>query len=90
MECSVQAIAEFQEFDGDTGSTPVQVAVLTVRIKNAQRHSIANKKDISAKRGLVALIEKRRKLLQYLKRKNFSKYHEVIRSLGLRPVAGLR
>eukprot|EP00037_Helgoeca_nana_P020479 m.203574 g.203574 ORF g.203574 m.203574 type:complete len:238 (-) comp25277_c0_seq1:242-955(-) len=85
-----KAMEAFKRTPSDTGSTPVQVAVLTTRIKNAQKHTISNRKDISGRRGLVAMIEKRRKLLQYLKRKDFAKYNEVIRALNIRPVAGLR
>ena len=85
-----QAIIEFQEKPGDTGSTQVQVAVLHTKIVSLSEHCNANRQDKHSRRGLEIMMEKRRKLLQYLKRKNFAKYNDVIKRLKLRPVAGIR
>jgi len=74
----------FQENSDDNGSSPVQIALLTARIQGLIEHSNVNKHDYSGKRGLVSLVEKRRKLLSYLKKKDNSKYQDVIKSLGLR------
>lgn len=81
-----QAITEFQEKPGDTGSTQVQVAVLHAKIVSLSEHCNANRQDKHSRRGLENMMEKRRKLLQYLKRKNFAKYNDVIKRLKLRPV----
>lgn len=85
-----QAIAEFGEKPGDTGSTSVQVAVLHAKITSLAEHCNSNRQDKHSRRGLEIMMEKRRKLLQYLKRKNFAKYNDVITRLKLRPVAGIR
>mmetsp|Transcript_3086 Transcript_3086/g.7386 ORF Transcript_3086/g.7386 Transcript_3086/m.7386 type:complete len:241 (+) Transcript_3086:170-892(+) len=85
-----QVMKEYQQFDGDTGSVPVQVAILTTRLKNMQRHLSEHRKDKHSRRGMQAMLEKRRKLLQYIKRKDFEGYNDLIRRLALRPVAGLR
>jgi len=66
------------------------VAVLSAKISSLQSHQQTNKKDLHSRRGLVAMIEKRRKLLQYLKRKDFSRYNLVIEKLRIRPVQGVR
>lgn len=85
-----KAITEFGEKPGDTGSTQVQVAVLHTKIVALSEHCNANRQDKHSRRGLEIMMEKRRKLLQYLKRKNFAKYNDVIKRLKLRPVAGIR
>ena len=66
------------------------MAVLSAKISSLQSHQQANRKDLHSRRGLVAMIEKRRKLLQYLKRKDFSRYNLVIEKLRIRPVQGVR
>lgn len=80
------AVEEFQRFPGDTGSTPVQIASLTVRIDALRSHCSMNKKDKHNRRGLDALVTKRRKLMQYLERKDFDSYADVIKRLGLKPL----
>ncbi|MEP1229812.1 MAG: 30S ribosomal protein S15 [Litorimonas sp.] len=70
--------------DGDTGSPEVQVAILTERIKNLTEHFQTNKKDNHSRRGLLAMVAKRRSLLAYLKNKNEARYTALIQKLGLR------
>ena len=77
-------INEFSKNDKDTGSTSVQIAVLTERIKNLTEHFKTHKKDDHSKRGLVLLVNKRKKLLNYLSRKNKSEYSDLIKKLNIR------
>lgn len=78
-----QGIQQFGLRPGDTGSTPVQVACLTVRIQHVKEHCAANKQDKAARRGYTALLTRRRKLLQYLRRKDFAAYQNTIKTLDL-------
>jgi len=73
----------FQMREGDTGSSGVQVVALTSRIQQLQTHLRTHKKDKSTKRGLLKLTVRRRKLLDYLERKDFTSYRKVVKSLGL-------
>ncbi len=68
----------------DTGSTEVQVALLTARIKDLTGHFSEHKKDHHSRRGLVRMVNSRRKLLDYLKRKDLDRYRALIQKLGLR------
>ncbi|WP_343183904.1 30S ribosomal protein S15 [Buchnera aphidicola (Ceratovacuna keduensis)] len=68
----------------DSGSTEVQIALITFRIKNLKVHFDSNKKDHSSKRGLLCMVSKRRKLLNYLKKKSLSRYKYVIKKLSIR------
>ena len=77
-------INEFSKNDKDTGSTGVQIAVLTERIKNLTEHFKTHNKDNHSKRGLVSLVNKRKKLLNYLSKKNKSVYSELIKKLNIR------
>jgi len=77
-------INEFSKNDKDTGSTSVQIAVLTERIKNLTEHFKTHNKDNHSKRGLVLLVNKRKKLLNYLSRKNKSEYSDLIKKLNIR------
>lgn len=77
-------IAEFGIKEGDTGSPEVQVALLTNNINKLQGHFADNKKDHHSRRGLLRMVSQRRKLLDYLKRKNSERYLELIKRLGLR------
>lgn len=77
-------VKEFQQSAGDTGSPEVQVALLTQNINNLQGHFEANKKDHHSRRGLIRMVNQRRKLLDYLKRKNNDRYDALIKRLGLR------
>jgi small subunit ribosomal protein S15 len=73
----------FQVREGDTGSSAVQVVALTTRIQQLQTHMAKHHKDKSTKRGLDALYVRRRKVLDYMERKDFESYRKVVRSLGL-------
>ena len=77
-------IEEYKTHEADTGSTEVQVAVLTARIRELTEHMRAHKKDFHSRRGLLIMVGKRRKLLQYLKRTDFMRYQTLIQRLGLR------
>eukprot|EP00741_Cyanophora_paradoxa_P000226 tig00000402_g219.t1 len=81
-----ELMEKFQRRPGDTGSSEVQIAVLTARIENLMGHIRANKKDVHTRYGLEQLISQRRRLMLYLKRKDVEKYKEVVRELNLRPV----
>ena len=77
-------IESFKTHDGDTGSTEIQIAVLTERINQLARHMAGNKHDYSTQRGLLKLVGTRRRLLNYLSKEDVSRYHQVIGKLGLR------
>ncbi|NBC23615.1 MAG: 30S ribosomal protein S15 [Gammaproteobacteria bacterium] len=77
-------IKEYQVEEGDTGSPEVQVALLTHNINVLQEHFRAHKQDHHSRRGLIRMVNQRRKLLDYLKRKNPNRYAELISRLGLR------
>ena len=77
-------IKEFARAENDTGSPEVQVAILSERIKGLSEHMGTHKKDFHSRRGLLAMVGQRRRLLDYLKQKDVSRYEAVIQSLGLR------
>jgi small subunit ribosomal protein S15 len=77
-------VADFQRAQGDTGSSEVQIALLTARINDLTGHFKEHNKDHHSRRGLLRMVSTRRKLLDYLKRKNVDSYREVIQRLGLR------
>ena len=77
-------IEEFKVLGADTGSTEVQVAILTARIRELTDHMRVHKKDFHSRRGLLIMVGKRRKLLQYLKDRDFARYQSLIQRLGLR------
>lgn len=77
-------IKEFATKEGDTGSPEVQVAVLTERIRNLTEHFKDHKKDNHSRRGLLMMVNQRRKLLAYVKGKNVERYEALIKRLGLR------
>jgi len=79
-----QVIKEFGKKDTDTGSTEVQIALLTKRINELSEHFKVNKKDHHSRRGLLGMVNNRRKLLKYLKGKNETEYLSLIKKLGLR------
>ncbi|MEQ8861607.1 MAG: 30S ribosomal protein S15 [Pseudomonadales bacterium] len=79
-----EIIKEYQVEEGDTGSPEVQVALLTHNINTLQEHFRAHKQDHHSRRGLIRMVNQRRKLLDYLKRKNANRYAELIGRLGLR------
>ena len=77
-------ISEYRTRDNDTGSTEVQVAILTERINELTGHMAANKHDFHSQRGLLMLVGQRRRLLSYLNREDPEKYKSLISRLGLR------
>ncbi|HHJ37944.1 MAG: 30S ribosomal protein S15 [Methylothermaceae bacteria B42] len=79
-----QIMKEYQRSEGDTGSPEVQVALLTHRINQLTPHFQQHKKDVHSRRGLLRLVNQRRKLLAYLKRKDVERYRNLIEKLGLR------
>jgi small subunit ribosomal protein S15 len=79
-----EIVNDFKQADKDTGSPEVQVSLMTGRIKYLTEHFKAHKKDVHSRRGLQTLVNKRRKLLTYLKRNNQERYATLIKSLGLR------
>lgn len=79
-----QVEKEYQIHEQDTGSSDVQIALLTHRVRELTEHLKIHKKDHSSRRGLIIMVSRRRRLLDYVKRKNFEHYQELIQSLGLR------
>jgi small subunit ribosomal protein S15 len=79
-----QIVTEFRTHDGDTGSPQVQVALLSKRINDLTEHFKTHKKDNHSRRGLLKMVSQRRSLLDYLKRIDIERYHEVVNRLGLR------
>jgi small subunit ribosomal protein S15 len=77
-------ITEYATKAGDTGSPEVQVAVLSERIRNLTDHLQTHEKDFHSRRGLLVMVGQRRRLLDYLKRKNAGRYQELVKRLGLR------
>lgn len=77
-------IKEYQTFEGDTGSVEVQVAILTATINKLTVHMRANKKDFHSNRGLLMMVGKRRKMLEYLKRTDVNRYRTLVSKLSLR------
>ena len=83
-ESKKKFIEEFSKNKNDTGSTSIQIAVITERIKNLTEHFKIHTKDNHSKRGLVALVNQRKKLLSYLSKKNNDEYLELIKKLNIR------
>jgi len=79
-----QIIEDFRKSDGDTGSCEVQIALLTARIVHLTDHLRTHKKDYHSRRGLIQMTNKRRKLLNYIKRTDLDKYNELLKRLKLR------
>ena len=79
-----EIVSQFGKNDKDTGSTGVQISIITKRIELLTKHIQVFKKDNSSRRGLLLLIDKRRKLLIYFKRKNNVEYLDLLNKLGLR------
>jgi len=80
----MEIIKKFARSEGDTGSTEVQIALLSERIKYLTEHLKVNKKDHSSRLGLLKLVGQRKRLLRYLKRKDFDTYTKVITELSIR------
>jgi small subunit ribosomal protein S15 len=79
-----EVIEKYKTSNDDTGSANVQVALLSEKIDSLSNHFKTHKKDNHSRRGLLMMVNKRRKLLDYLKSKNFSSYKQIISDLGLR------
>lgn len=84
VETKAEIVAKYARQEGDTGSPEVQVALLTAQINHLQGHFKEHKHDHHSRRGLIRMVNSRRKLLDYLKRKNLERYTSLISSLGLR------
>jgi len=79
-----QIVKDYKTHDSDTGSSQVQVALLTQRINELTDHFRIHKKDNNSRRGLLKMVSARRKHLDYLKRTDIEQYHEMVKRLGLR------
>ena len=77
-------VSDFRTHDSDTGSCDVQIALLSARINHLTEHLRAHRKDFHTRRGLLAMASRRRKLLDYLKKHDLSKYNEMLQRLNLR------
>jgi len=77
-------IEEYKTHDGDTGSPEVQIALLTARVVHLTEHLRTHRKDFHTRRGLIQMTNKRRKLLNYLRKKDLERYKSIIQRLGLR------
>ncbi len=83
-EVKQEIIRQFGRHEGDTGSPEVQVALLTERIRQLTEHLKVHKKDFHSRRGLLLMVGQRRRLLRYLREKDFGRYRWLIEKLGLR------
>ncbi len=84
MREKTEVINQYKKHDNDTGSSEVQIALLTERISHLTEHFKIHMKDFHSRRGLLKLVGKRRRLLDYLKKKDLEKYRNLIKSLGIR------
>jgi small subunit ribosomal protein S15 len=83
-EATLKILKDFQRGEQDTGSPEVQIALLTARIKSLSTHFETHKQDIHSRRGLLRMVSQRRTLLDYLKRKDFDTYRQLIERLEIR------
>jgi len=83
-EVKQKLVGDYRTHDSDTGSSQVQIALLTQRINELTEHFKVHKKDNNSRRGLLVMVSRRRRLLDYLKRRDIEQYHEIIKKLGLR------
>jgi small subunit ribosomal protein S15 len=79
-----ELIKEYQTHEGDTGSSEVQIALLTGRLNYLTEHFKTHAKDHHSRHGLIKIVNRRRKLLDFLKKENLQKYQEIIKELGIR------
>ncbi len=84
LERKAELVSEFGKSPTDTGSTEVQIAIITERISNLSGHMKIHAKDVHSRRGLIMLVGQRRRLLDYLKKRNVNGYQELIKRLGIR------
>lgn len=83
-EVKEDIVDNYKTHDNDTGSSQVQIALLTQRINELTEHFKVHKKDNHSRRGLLKMVSRRRKLLDYLKRKDIAEYHAIIEKLNIR------
>lgn len=83
-EAKAKIVSKYKLHETDVGSTQVQIAILTERIKSLTGHLKTHKKDFHSRRGLLQLVGRRKRLLEYLRNKDFDSYRKVIESLKLR------
>lgn len=83
-EVKEQVVGDYKTHNNDTGSSQVQIALLTQRINELTEHFRTHKKDHHSRRGLLKMVSRRRKLLDYLKRRDINEYHTIIEKLKLR------
>lgn len=83
-EAKAKVVNEYKQGEGDTGSPEVQVALLTTQINHLQGHFKEHSHDHHSRRGLIRMVNQRRKLLDYLKKKSSERYLDLIKRLGLR------
>lgn len=83
-ELKEKIVGDYKTHESDTGSSQVQVALLTQRINELTEHFKVHKKDNNSRRGLLKMVSRRRKLLDYLKSRDIDGYHQIIERLGLR------
>ncbi len=83
-ETKEQILSDFRSHESDTGSPQIQVALLSKRINELTEHFKIHKKDNHSRRGLLKMVSQRRSMLDYLKRTDIERYHEVVTRLGLR------
>lgn len=84
LEKKVELIAKFAKHPGDTGSSEVQIALLSERVSELTEHMREHKNDHHSRRGLLKLVSRRRRLLNYLKNRDLERYKNVVSDLGLR------
>lgn len=83
-ETKEKIVSDFRTHEADTGSPQVQIALLSQRISGLTEHFKTHKKDNHSRRGLLKMVQQRRSLLDYLKRTDIERYHEMVNRLGLR------
>ena len=83
-EVKEKIVGDYKTHGADTGSSQVQIALLTQRINELTEHFKIHKKDNHSRKGLLVMVSRRRKLLDYLKRSDINEYHEIIKKLGIR------
>jgi small subunit ribosomal protein S15 len=84
QERKTALISDFRRKEGDTGSPEIQIAILTARVAELTEHLQTHKKDFASRRGLLMMVSRRRRLLDYLKRVNPQRYLDIIRRLEIR------
>lgn len=83
-EVKEKIVSDYKTHEGDTGSSQVQIALLTQRINELTEHFKVHSKDNHSRRGLLKMVSRRRKLLDYLRHRDNEQYHDIIQKLGLR------